>query len=270
MQGNDGDDTLGGGPGLDELSGDAGHDRFTWSVGEGGGHADGGPGVDTFAVAGSEKHDGFTLRDEAAAGTSSLTRFGAQERSTLRDVERVEAALAGGDDLMVATSTRTGVGMDGGAGLDTFRFGGTEEADRYTALRTRAPGHARLVNDRLPVNHDVVATERFDVFAFGGDDTATVGPGLGPLALRMDAGPGADSVQGGEGDDIITGREGDDTLRGGAGGDKLDGDEGDDILAGEAGADALDGGAGIDTFSCSGRGDTLDAEPQDVIGADCG
>jgi Ca2+-binding RTX toxin-like protein len=246
--GGDGDDQLDGGPGEDELRGRAGNDRFGWSPGDGAGSVDGGAGVDTFAVAGTEDQDGFSLRDEPAAGTSSLTRFAAQERSTLRDVETVEGALAGGDDLMVATSARTGVRMDGGAGADTFRFGGTEEADHYTALRTRAPGHVRLINDRLPSNHDAVATERFDVFSLAGDDTATIGAGLGALRLRMDAGPGADSVQGGEGDDLITGGEGPDVVRGGPGGDSLHGDEGDDVLAGEAGADALDGGAGVDTL----------------------
>ena len=177
MEGGDGDDTLAGGTGVDELSGDAGNDRFTWTTGDEAGLADGGEGVDTFAVTGSDDKDGFTLRNEAAPGTSSLTRHGASERSTLRDVETVEAATAGGDDLMVATSTRTGVRLDGGPGADQFRFGGTEAADQYTALRTRAPGHVRVINDKLPVNHDLVATELFDVVAFGGDDTATIGPG---------------------------------------------------------------------------------------------
>ncbi len=92
----------------------------------------------------------------------------------------------------------------------------------------------------------------------GGHNTLALGPGSDFVvfppegSLRVDGGPGNDSIQGGaaadrlaggDGEDVIHGHRGPDILQGGSGRDLLHGDRGDDSLAGGPGNDRLYGGS---------------------------
>jgi hypothetical protein len=106
------------------------------------------------------------------------------------------------------------------------------------------------------------------IHAFAGDDT-------------VNAGAGDDRVQAGKDDDVASGGAGDDRLRGGKGDDELAGDADDDRLKGGKGADSLDGGAGDDlidglgdgrtgdAITCGAGEDTVRADREDEVAADC-
>lgn len=88
----------------------------------------------------------------------------------------------------------------------------------------------RTFNSRLRIRKVVVN-------ALAGDDTVTIGAGIGPAVLN--GGKGSDSLSGGADDDVLRGQAGNDVLIGG---------DGADILIGGRGFDHLDGGPGADTF----------------------
>ena len=104
--------------------------------------------------------------------------------------------------------------------------------------------------------------------AGGGNDSVAVGSGIpGSLSVRINGGPGNDTLDGGPGDDLIEagdeygGTSGSDILNGGGGNDGLIADPGGDQLNGGDGNDLLvssaaicqghrfDGGGGLDTVS---------------------
>jgi Ca2+-binding RTX toxin-like protein len=88
-----------------------------------------------------------------------------------------------------------------------------------------------------------------------------------------------EDVDGSVGGDSLTGDDGPNTLRGGPGDDTIAGAGGDDILDGGSGSDAISDGQGADIIlardgepdqiSCGDGVDSVVADPQDAVAADC-
>lgn len=133
----------------------------------------------------------------------------------------------------------------------------------------------------------LIGTARADVICGLGGNDRIVGRGGND---KLKGGPGDDVLAGGPGKDKLTGNGGDDVLRGGGGKDALKGSGGDDMLAGGGGNDvlvagrgndvlrggggkdslrAVDGAAYVDKLSCGRDRDRADADPQDLVAADC-
>lgn len=104
----------------------------------------------------------------------------------------------------------------------------------------------RVFRDGKIKNFAMSAVRSVQVYAFGGDDTITVG--VNTLSSYVDAGDGDDKVIGGNGYDILSGGAGDDTIYGGGGTDRLNGNSGNDLLVGGTGNDRMYGGKGNDTL----------------------
>lgn len=92
----------------------------------------------------------------------------------------------------------------------------------------------------------------------------TPSPPVGPVAVVIAGGQGADNLVGGNAADTLSGGSGGDTLLGNAGNDVLVGDSGDDLLNGGTGNDRMTGGSGNDTLRGDAGADTLDGD----VGAD--
>jgi Ca2+-binding RTX toxin-like protein len=96
---------------------------------------------------------------------------------------------------------------------------------------------------------------------------------------RLVGTPSADKLFGRGGNDDLRGRSGNDVLVGGAGNDTLLGGSGKDVLSGGPGTDVYAGGKGNDVIyandgvperiSCGPGIDTVRADPNDVVAADC-
>jgi Ca2+-binding RTX toxin-like protein len=129
-------------------------------------------------------------------------------------------------------------GIDGAAGIDTFKLsGGLTSTSLTLNLNTPADQLVGITGFTLK------NFERFNFSQFLGTLTVT-------------GSDGDDLVIAGAGNDTITGGDGNDTLIGGAGNDSLDGGAGNDILIGGDGNDTLDGSIGSDTLT-GGAGDDI-------------
>jgi Ca2+-binding RTX toxin-like protein len=266
FRGETGNDTLGGGPGGDQLLGDGDDDRI---VGGGGSDVIFGDTGDDTVTAGPEN-------DVVNGGP------GPRDRITYNEADRT-----GG--VTVDLADAPGGNRDGGPGETTEDATGFELVtgsdgpdvllgdDQDNVLDGRA-GDDRLVGrggaDRL---HGGVDADTFDggpgTDTISYDDsgrtegvTVTLGVEAGDDGSPADANASGvrDTVEEAE---IVNGSRFADTLRGDALANQLDGDGGDDVLEGAGGVDALRGGAGTDTASYADRGDpvivTLDGAAND-------
>ena len=274
LGGNDGANRLSGGEGDDMLDGGVGADRLY-----------GGVGVDTVSYSGSDEAVTVYLWKGGGEG-------GHAEGDVIVDVENVVGSdygdVLGGD----AGANR----LDGGAGMDTVSYSGSDEAVTVDLeADTGEGGHAD--GDVIVNIENVTGSGYGDVL--GGDSGANQLDG-GDGDDMLDGGAGADRLLGGvgmdtasysgsdeavtvylwkgtgegghaEGDvivdvenvlgsdyeDVLGGDDGANRLSGGGGNDRLSGRGGDDVLEGGAGADRLLGGAGMDTASYSGSDEAV-------------
>ena len=179
----------------------------------------------------------------------------------------------GGHDHLWAGSTGTDV-LVGGPGIDWLGFGawdgGTVTADGGPDNDTLSVqgGPAADTIELLPG----VAAGTVDV-RYGGVQagilrettyqTAATFTGLETAALQL-----------GDGDDTFTAGDGlksvvEVRVNGGPGRDTLIGGDGDDVIAGGPGLDQLDGRGGADTYQCGGPGDWFVEGPGDIVSQDC-
>ena len=248
LLGRGGDDVLEGGAGADELSGGAGMDTVSYSgsdeavtvdleVGTGeGGHAEGDVITDIENVVGSEYRDvlqgdaganrleGGAGADELSggAGMDTVSYSGSDEAVTVDLGDGTgEGGHAEGD---VITDIENVVGseyrdvlqgdaganrLDGGAGVDTVSYSGSDEAVTVDLeAGTGKRGHAE--GDVIVQVENVLGSGYGDVLR--GDDSAN-------------------QLSGGGGNDRLSGRGGDDVLEGGAGADRLSGGGGNDTVS---------------------------------------
>ncbi|HEV2294142.1 MAG TPA: hypothetical protein VGR35_09810 [Tepidisphaeraceae bacterium] len=100
---------------------------------------------------------------------------------------------------------------------------------------------------------------RIQLYAHGGDDLVTIGPGVRSAFLV--GGDGNDTLVGGDGNDWLVGAVGNDSLTGGLGNDTLEGNAGNDYLLGSAGHDEIHGHGGRDHLIGAGGNDRLFGGP---------
>ncbi len=235
------------GGGDDTLATDAGTDPVAFKLdvsgGDGNDILDGGDAADL--IAGDAGNDAITV-DDNPAGT--------------RDV-----ALGGdGDDTMTWNGGEDDDVNDGGAGNDTVVVNGATAAEAFTLNASLTPGHATF--DRAaapgpgPFNIDILASERLDLNAGGGDDVFKSDGAIAALGLHAD-------VEGGDGNDDLDGSDAADLIDGGPGNDAINpddnppgtrddarGGDGDDTITWNGGDDddENEGGAGNDTSVING------------------
>jgi Ca2+-binding RTX toxin-like protein len=169
-----------------------------------------------------------------------------------------------GDDTLVWNNGDGTDDMNGEAGLDRIEnnLGAANDESKVAVVG----GKVRFDRVNAPFGLNIATSEVLELNTFGGDDTLTVGPGVGALiAIDADAGAGNDRFNGGDEADTFAGGLGDDVLNPGAGSDSVDGQEGNDTLAIRDGApDLARGGAGTDSATA----DSIDAVAADVENVD--
>lgn len=152
--------------------------------------------------------------------------------------------LGRGNDIAFAS---TGIDiLRGGAGLDTYVFGGFSGY----ALTVNTQTHVTIASRTTADKTDLFD---FEYFQIGSDvydlaslitvyQSTLVVPGL-----TITGTVNAQTLYGGEGNDTIDARGGDDTVYARGGNDRVLGSNGNDRLYGEAGDDMIYGGTGSDT-----------------------
>ncbi len=235
--GEDGDDTIVGGPSPDFIEGGAGNDNLS---GRGGRDwLDGGA-----PVAGSPDMNIIN------GGNGGDTILGGEDVDMILGGDGADTIYAfGGDDLVEA-----GAGADqifGAAGADCIYGGPADD------LINGGDGDDGLFGGD---GRDSISGGQGADFVIGGsgsdniqggaeDDTIFGNEGLDILG----GGAGDDVILGGVGNDTISGGPGNDTLLGQSQHDILNGDGGDDTLTGGLGFDELNGGDGTDTATDTGE-----------------
>lgn len=218
---------------------------------------------------------------------------GSEGDNVRSDVERVRGGngpdhFIGDDRPNIFLGDDAGDLLDGRGGADDLRGDfGTDElqgGEGPDVLRGEGDSDVLLGGG----GDDVLEGDDFgryrDVISGGtGGDTVSYAQRFN--AVRVDFDGVADDGETGENDQIdadvehILGGKAGDTLTGDARANQITGGEGDDRIEGRLGADRFDGGAGndtilardgvADTVTCGTGIDTVDADPIDVLAADC-
>jgi len=270
IEGNGGNDVLGGLAGRDYISGGVGSDRIlgdAWLVGLD--WTNHGAGDELYGNAGSDYISGGWGDDLISGGEDGDFLLGDSGNDTV--------AGDGGDDLVLG-----GTGNDqllGGTGNDML-YGdgyiwGLEETIGEIPLPSTLGIHMTYGAEGFPIDYSFAyqlgnaSVEYGDDLLAGGDGNDWLMGGGGNDTLlgeaghdQLNGGDGDDILDGGDGNDLLSGDEiatgpgGNDTLHGGTGDDTLYGDGGDDYLDGGDGNDKMVGGAGADML-IGGAGDDL-------------
>lgn len=189
------------------------------------GHWDGGPGYDSFGIAGLS----------SSALTVDFTNFWgggtiALGSGTLSGFEEIGFNIQGS---MFADSITLGAGSNRALSISTYG------------------GNDTVVGANFGEEMDGGAGDDF-LDGLAGDDMLFGADGNDTLHGRE----GNDFLFGGEGEDTIYGEAGNDVMGGGLGNDYVDGGDGNDEILGDDGIDTLLGGAGDDRFIiyATGRG----------------
>jgi Ca2+-binding RTX toxin-like protein len=107
--GENGDDTLIGGPGVDLMSGGRGNDLLIWNPGDGNDTLDGGQGFDTMLFNGSNAAETFDFSAKVGGG-ALFTRNVGNIRMDLASVEKVTLnTLGGADNIHIHDPSGSGV-----------------------------------------------------------------------------------------------------------------------------------------------------------------
>jgi Ca2+-binding RTX toxin-like protein len=210
---------------------------------------------DTVVVYGTSANDRVEVGSAAGklvvSGLSTEVRLAGAEAA----LDVVEVPTFGGADTIsagVGVSGPESINVDGGDGVDTMRYLGTELADAVgvaangAEVSTTAAGTSRV---------DTAGVESLAVLGLGGADTITAAGDLASLtALTLDGGDGGDKLQGGNGADLLIGGPGNDTVGGDLGADRALLGDGDDRFEWNPGdsSDVVEGEGGHDLFEFSG------------------
>ncbi|HAA60656.1 MAG TPA: hypothetical protein DCE39_06970 [Planctomycetaceae bacterium] len=267
INGDDGNDLLGGGVGNDTVNGGEGNDS------PGGGQGDdvliGGAGTDIV----TESLDAdYQLTDTQLV--TILVAGGGTETDTLSGIE--QAALTGGDSSnsidasgFGGSVTLSGAGGDdtmvGSAGDDQFDGGSGNDRIVQTSDAAQKLSDTAIEIGTWPSGgvFTSTATDGFtsveEIVMNGGDADNVIHAGSYTLGdVTIDGADGNDTLTGGRLHDLIIGGEGDDKLNAKRGDDSLEGGEGNDTLLGGFGDDTAIGGAGADFINANTGDDLVD------------
>ena len=200
---------------------------------------DGGPGNDVL--------DGGDGADRINGGPDNDRIIGDDNPAGTRDQSYGDA----GDDTLVWNPGDDDDLNEGGDGTDTIEVNGGGGPEVFEVKPSAIPG--RVSFDRTgptppgPFNLDIGTSERLDLNANGGDDSLNAaGPVSGLAGWTIDA-------DGGDGNDTLAG-----------------GSDAVDALTGGAGADTmLTRDQTADTVTCGTEVDSVTADAQDTVNADC-
>jgi len=259
--GQDGDDTISGGAGIDRIYGGMGNDDINGNSGNDVIRGEFGDDI----INGNNGNDsilGGDGLDTINGGSGADVLYGGNDDDIISggvDNDRLYGE-DGNDDLS------GGNGEDrlyGGDGNDTL-FGGND-ADRLYGQNDNDTLHGGDAGDILygQGGDDTINGDEGDDQLLGGIGNDTLNGGNGNDTLRGE--DGNDILNGGVGTDFIVGGNGNDTLNGDADDDDLYGNGGEDIMNGGAGADELRGGAGNDTLRGGDDADFLSGEDDDDV-----
>jgi Ca2+-binding RTX toxin-like protein len=268
LTGGAGSDRIVGGTGNDVAFGLSGNDVFVWNPGDGDDTFGGGVGVDSLDFNGSDGAEIMTVTTFGDRGFRFFRNLG-DITVDASSTERVLVDGLGGDDFIdaaaqtvrgVALSVRAGDGNDtaiggagndsiegnagndlafGGRGHDTFEwnpgdgndvfngqsgrdtlvFNGSAQAERMS-IATLNTGGFHFARDLGSITVDTTSVERVVVNLGSGNDRFSAGNQTNAnISLDIQGGGGADRISGGAGRDVIRGGSGDDRTAGGGGAD---------------------------------------------------
>jgi Ca2+-binding RTX toxin-like protein len=260
IHGGSGNDVITGGRGDDVMYGDAGDDTFLAEWANTGDKYDGGEGVDTFKIDGTEVQgyqqiidlalgtnnwgDTFTSIESIIGGTANDTFLGTEGANSFwgKNGNDTLDGRGGNDSLYGDAGNDT---LNGGEGDDILNGGDGDDLLQGGNGNDKLSGGLGLDKLYGEGGDDVLDTG-------DGDDVLDGGTGNDILKAAngndlISGGAGIDVVYGGNGDDNIDGGADNDTLYGDVGNDTMTGGTGNDRLTGGAGADALNGNEGVDT-----------------------
>lgn len=237
INGDAGDNLLGGGRFADVFNGFGGNDTVSYRMAtvavtadltgflSGSGPAAGDVFNSIENLTGSDLAFGDLLAGDDGANT--LAGLGGGDRLAGRGGDDVLLGGDGNDTLIGGLGADM---LDGGAGIDELSY---EDATSGVSITLHSSGSGTMV-------------------ATGGRGTDTYANIENLRGSRfadaLTGNAGDNDLSGGDGNDQLRGLRGNDTLRGGNGDDWLYGDEGDDLIQGDAGTDTLDFSVGFIPF----------------------
>lgn len=238
----DGNDTITGNAGEDDLFGYSGNDVI--KAGNAYDIVYGDDGNDKlYGEAGPDDLYGGTGDDTLDGGAGIDWLFGGDDRDRLLGgADADELYGQGGDDY-----------LDGGAGFDYYEGGDGNDIYVFDKLGDLAiesnPNAAGGTDDEIRTSVPIeIATSLIEHYTY-----------TGSAKWVFIANGEHNRISGGNGLDVLDGASGNDTLQGNGGNDTLIGGKGIDVLIGGAGSDKLKGGAGGDFYYVD-AGDTIDEE----------
>lgn len=218
MFGGDGNDTLIGGSGADQLFGQDGNDTL---LGKGGDDL----------LFGGNGNDVLT----GGAGTDQAFGEAGNDQMIWNPGDGTDLNEGGDDNDTVV--------VNGGNGDEVFTV--TANGSRVRLDRTSP----------APFSVDIGTSENLIVNGNGGNDSITAGNGLaGLISLTFNGDDGNDTLTGGDGNDVLNGGNGNDIVNGGRGSDTILLGAGDDTFIWNPGdgSDVVDGQDGNDTMQFNG------------------
>jgi Ca2+-binding RTX toxin-like protein len=241
-----GRDTLDGGSGTDTI--DYSQRTAPLTITESSGAADDGELGEQDTVTAAERILGGSAADHITGGAGLNTLEGRDGADLLEGGGGADTLLGGaGDDVL--DGGPAGDALSGSTGADTATYAARTQPVTVTLDDVGSDGEAG--------ENDNAGSDVENVTGGGGADVIS-GSGT------------ANGLTGGVGDDALNGLGGDDSLDGGDGNDTLDGGTGSDAYAGGPGADTiLARDDSPDTISCGADADTVTADTQDTVAADC-
>ncbi len=261
--GDDGNDTIQGGPADDKLFGEKGNDLLAGGIGND--RLDGGVGNDTL--------DGGVGNDVLGGGAGNDNLSGG-DGPDLLDGADGDDTLVGGNDNDTLIGGNDNDTQDGNDGSDRYEVAGTDALlDAFadsgaTGVDTMINVGASHVDVRNFYSTNGIEIVDMAGYAIRGDNKDNT------LDFRNAELKKLVYVDGANGDDLIYtsslpvtyaqfegyfGDDGNDTIQGGSSDDKLYGEKGDDSLLGGSGNDTLGGGDGTDILDGQAGSDTYAA-----------